>query len=206
MFPRYTLVMMFCLIAAGCTEHTAPPPAASGAVTAQSSAASTSAIASSSATALAEPAIAWYAGSVESAFATARAQNKPVFLYWGAKWCPPCHELKATVFSRPDFIEKLKLFIPVYLDGDDAGAQKWGDKFGVSGYPTVLVLRADQSELARISGGLDLSQYAEVLDTVLGDVRPVSTILAAMNPDVPHCLAMTVGGWPTTAGSHRRGE
>jgi thiol-disulfide isomerase/thioredoxin len=103
-----------------------------------------------------------------------------VFLYWGAQWCPPCHELKATVFSRPDFIEKLKLFIPVYLDGDDPGAQKWGDKFGVSGYPTVLVLRADQGELARISGGLDLGQYSEVLDTVLGDVRPVGTILAAL--------------------------
>ena len=50
---------------------------------------------------VAEPAIVWYSGSVESAFAAARAQNKPVFLYWGAKWCPPCHELQATVFSRP---------------------------------------------------------------------------------------------------------
>ncbi len=128
----------------------------------------------------AEPAIAWYGGSVESAFAAARAQRKPVFLYWGAKWCPPCHELKATVFSRPDFIEKLKLFVPVYLDGDDPGAQKWGDKFGVSGYPTVLVLRADQSELARLSGGMDLSQYAQILDTVLGDVRPVSSILVTL--------------------------
>ena len=131
-------------------------------------------------TAPAEPAIAWYDGSVDSAFATARAQNKPVFLYWGAKWCPPCHELKATVFSRPDFIEKLKLFVAVYLDGDDPGAQKWGEKFGVSGYPTVLVLNAEQDELARISGGMELSQYAEVLDLVLGDVRPVSTILAGL--------------------------
>jgi thiol-disulfide isomerase/thioredoxin len=128
----------------------------------------------------APPSIAWYNGSVESAFAAAQAARKPVFLYWGAQWCPPCHELKATVFSRPDFIEKLKLFIPVYLDGDDPGAQKWGDKFGVTGYPTVLVLRADHSELARISGGLDLSQYSQVLDSVLGDVRPVETILAAL--------------------------
>lgn len=117
---------------------------------------------------------------MEGAFATARAQHKPVFLYWGAKWCPPCHELKATVFSRPDFIEKLKLFVPVYLDGDDPGAQRWGDTFAVSGYPTVLVLDADRRELARISGGMDLSQYAEVLDLVLGNVRPVSTILAAL--------------------------
>ncbi|MEJ0006028.1 MAG: thioredoxin family protein [Steroidobacteraceae bacterium] len=151
-----------------------------------------------------EPAIIWYSGSVEAAFAAARTQNKPVFLYWGAKWCPPCHELKATVFSRPDFIEKLKLFIPVYLDGDDPGAQRWGDRFGVSGYPTVLVLRADQGELARISGGLDLSQYAEVLDTVLGDVKPVSTILAALKSGgarpLSHddCRRLAYYGWDLT--------
>jgi thiol-disulfide isomerase/thioredoxin len=159
-------------------------------------------VASASAPApVAEPAIAWYEGSVDAAFATARAQNKPVFLYWGAKWCPPCHELKATVFSRPDFIEKLKLFIPVYLDGDDPGAQKWGEKFGVSGYPTVLVLKADRSELARISGGMDLSQYAEVLDLVLGDVRPVSTILAGLKSggarplSRDNCRRLAYYGW-----------
>ena len=42
---------------------------------------------------------------------------KPVFLYWGAEWCPPCHDLKAHVFSRSDFQQKLRQFVPVYLDG-----------------------------------------------------------------------------------------
>jgi protein disulfide-isomerase len=108
------------------------------------------------------------------------------------------------VFSRPDFIAKLKLFIPVYLDGDDPGAQKWGDRFAVSGYPTVLVLRADQSELARISGGMDLSQYAEVLDTVLGDVRPVNSILGALQKGRPgplsrdDCHRLAYYGWDLT--------
>ena len=204
MFPRYILAPVLCLIVAGCTEHTATPPAASGAAFTPSSNPSESATSSKSATSVAEPAIAWYSGSVEAAFAAAHAQNKPVFLYWGAKWCPPCHELKATVFSRPDFIEKLKLFIPVYLDGDDPGAQKWGDRFGVTGYPTVLVLRADQSELARISGGMDLAQYAEVLDTVLGDVRPVGTILATLKSSgarpLTHddCRRLAYYGWDLT--------
>src|SRR5580692_8077148 len=180
MFPRGTLILALCLVVTGCSKHSATPPSASGAFSSASSTSSTSATSTSSAILTAPAGIAWFGGSVESAFAAARAQHKPVFLYWGAQWCPPCHELKATVFSRPDFIEKLKLFIPVYLDGDDPGAQKWGDKFGVSGYPTVLVLRADQVEMARISGGMDLSQYAEVLDLVLGDVRPVDTILAAV--------------------------
>ena len=204
MFPRYTLALALCLTVAGCSKHSATPTSASGAVSSAGSISSTSATSSNSAIVPAPAAIDWYGGSVESAFAMARAQNKPVFLYWGAKWCPPCHELKATVFSRPDFIEKLKLFIPVYLDGDDPGAQKWGDRFGVSGYPTVLVLRADQGELARISGGMDLAQYSEVLDTVLGDVRPVGTILAALRSGgarpLSHddCHRLAYYGWDLT--------
>jgi thiol-disulfide isomerase/thioredoxin len=204
MFVRYSLAMVLCLTVAGCSKHSATSAPASGAVSPVSSTSSTSATSSNSANITAPSGIAWYSGNVESAFATARAQNKPVFLYWGAKWCPPCHELKATVFSRPDFIEKLKLFVPVYLDGDDPGAQKWGDRFSVSGYPTVLVLRPDQSELARISGGMDLAQYAEVLDSVLGDVRPVSSILKVLQTGRPgplsrdDCHRLAFYGWDLT--------
>ncbi|MBC7620859.1 MAG: thioredoxin family protein, partial [Candidatus Saccharibacteria bacterium] len=76
--------------------------------------------------------------SVEAIFAKARADNKPVFLYWGAVWCPPCNQIKATVFNRPDFIAKSKAFVPVYLDGDTPGAQKLGAQFKVRGYPTTI--------------------------------------------------------------------
>lgn len=129
----------------------------------------------------AAPGIAWFKGSLDAAFAQARAEHKPVFLYWGASWCPPCHELKATVFSRPDFIEKSRLLVPVYLDGDDPGAQKWGDVFHVTGYPTVVILRPDRSELERISGGMDVGEYGEVLDLALGDVRPLRDVLASLD-------------------------
>lgn len=149
---------------------------------------------------VAAPSIQWFDGDVNAAFARAAAEGKPVFLYWGASWCPPCHELKATVFSRPEFIEKMKLFVPVYIDGDAPGAQKWGDEFRVSGYPSVVVLRADRTELARINGGMDLNQYAEVLDLVLGDVRPVKEILASLNGGATQlgrddCSRLAYNGW-----------
>jgi thiol-disulfide isomerase/thioredoxin len=124
------------------------------------------------------PGIAWFKGTAEAALASAKATNKPVLLYWGAQWCPPCKQLKSAVFSRPDFIEKSKLFVAVYLDGDLPDAQKWGDVFRVTGYPTVLVLKPDGTEITRIAGNMDLSQYARVLDDALGDVRPVKDVIA----------------------------
>ncbi len=59
------------------------------------------------------PGIAWFKGDVDAAFKSAQASNKPVLLYWGAQWCPPCKQLKSAVFSRPAFIEKSKLFVAV---------------------------------------------------------------------------------------------
>ena len=127
------------------------------------------------------PGLQWFDGSVEQAFEAARSARKPILLYWGAVWCPPCQQLKATVFSRPEFIAKSRLFVPVYLDGDGEGAQKWGEQFHVSGYPTLVVLDADRHELMRIAGGMDLSQYATVLDNALADLQPVADLLAQAN-------------------------
>jgi thioredoxin-related protein len=122
--------------------------------------------------------IAWFDGSVEEAFAHARAQNKPVFLYWGAAWCPPCHEIKATVFRSREFIDRSRLFVPVYLDGDTDNAQALGEKFGVKGYPTMLVFSPAGEEITRIPGGIDIQAYANVLDLALASLQPVSALVA----------------------------
>lgn len=136
------------------------------------------------------PDIAWFKGNVDAAFAAAQAANKPVLLYWGAQWCPPCKQLKSAVFNRPDFVEKSKLFVAVYLDGDLPDAQKWGDVFRVTGYPTVVVLKPDRSEITRVAGNMDLRLYAGVLDDALGDMKPVKDVVAqALKGDAPLAAA-----------------
>ncbi len=125
------------------------------------------------------PGIDWFAGDVDAAFAAAKAANKPVFLYWGAEWCPPCAQIKATIFSKREFQERSRLFVPVYLDGDTPSAQKHGEHFGVVGYPTMILFKPDGTEITRLPGGVDVARYAKVLDVALADARPVSDILAA---------------------------
>lgn len=125
------------------------------------------------------PDIAWFDGSLDGAFIVAKRENRPVLIYWGAEWCPFCHTLKSTVFSRPDFIAKSKLFLPVYLDGDDEGAQRWGETFHIQGYPTLIIFDPDRHELMRLGAGRDVAQYAAALDVALESVQPVDTLLQA---------------------------
>ncbi len=125
----------------------------------------------------------WFAGSVDDAFATAKESGKPIYLYWGAVWCPPCYAISATVFKSPDFLERSKLFVPVYLDGDTENAQAYGEKFGVRGYPTMIVFNADGEELTRIPGGIDLQAYANILDLTLGETASVTELVASLTTD-----------------------
>jgi thiol-disulfide isomerase/thioredoxin len=123
--------------------------------------------------------IAWQKGDVDAAFAAAKAQHKPVFLYWGAVWCPPCNQVKATIFNRQDFIERSRFFVPVYVDGDSASAQRLGDRFKVSGYPTMILFTPDGGEITRLPGEVEVDQYMRVLAMGMNGARPVKETLAA---------------------------
>jgi thioredoxin-related protein len=130
----------------------------------------------------ADTSIAWkYASNdseVDAAFALAKAEAKPVFVYWGAKWCPPCNQVKATLFNRQDFIERSRAFVPVYVDGDSPGAQKLGSRFKVSGYPTMVLFNPQGTELTRLPGEVDAQRYTEVLTLGMNAQRPVKEVLA----------------------------
>jgi len=174
---------------AACSKSTDTPPQAPAAAAPP---ASTSAVRHDSG-------IAWRQAAsdadVDAAFMLAKAENKPVFVYWGAKWCPPCNQVKATLFNRVDFIERSRAFVPVYIDGDSPGAQKLGTRFKVRGYPTMVLFNADGAELTRLPGEVDAAQYTQVLTLGMNAQRPVKAVLADARGGEAARKALTPNDW-----------
>ncbi len=139
----------------------------------------------------------WYQGPVKQAFEDAKKENKPLFLYWGAVWCPPCNQIKKTVFIQDAFKDVMKSYIPVYLDGDTPSAQIWSDKLGVTGYPTMVVYAPSGEEMVRIPSGTPLNAYVGLLETAAEKMIPMEELLekAINKPD-----GLSEGEWNLMAG------
>jgi protein disulfide-isomerase len=161
--PCLSIALASLTFLAGCSPQTAAPVASVPAARAPAHAE--------------EAEIAWRKGDVDDAFAEAKESGRPVLLYWGAVWCPPCNKLKATLFKEADFIALTRKLVPVYLDGDLPGAQAWGERFGVRGYPTLVVLSPDRQEITRLSGGSDTARITAVLTSAAARRASVADVL-----------------------------
>ncbi len=133
--------------------------------------------------------IAWRDGDVADAFLEAKTSGKPVLLYWGARWCPPCARLKATVFQDSAFIAETRNFIPVYLDGDFKGAQAWAQRYAIAGYPTLIILRADGSEITRLDGLIEPEAASGLLQATTGRQSTALELVAKVRNDPTHLTA-----------------
>jgi hypothetical protein len=121
----------------------------------------------------------WHQGAPDAAFALAAARGVPLFLYWGAAWCPPCNRIKATVFERADFQALGAQCVTLHIDGDSAGAQQMAERFHVRSYPTLIVYRPDGTEITRLPCELDGARFVELLRVALAARYSVAESLSA---------------------------
>lgn len=112
-------------------------------------------------------AIEWQSGDLGAAFALAESVGRPLFLYWGAGWCPPCNRVKADLFGRAGFAQRMRGLLAFHLDGDSPGAQALAARYKLRSYPTLVLFRPDGREITRLPCELDGELFLDALDGAL---------------------------------------
>jgi len=95
--------------------------------------------------------------------AKAKAEQKLILMdFNGSDWCPPCKALRKNVLSTQEFIDYAKRNL-VLVDVDfphtfeqpaelKKANQALGEKYGVEGLPTVIVLSSEGKQLKKDMG------------------------------------------------------
>ena len=98
------------------------------------------------------------------ALAQARAEGKPVLADFSAIWCPSCRAMHETVFTDAAVKAAIaKGYILSRVDYESPEAPAFMDRYGVRGFPTLLVLDADGRLLRQLPVSLNPATFRDEL-------------------------------------------
>jgi len=104
----------------------------------------------------------------------ARGTHRPILYEFSAEWCGPCHVLEREVFMDADLAAKINnRYIAVKVvdrkseDGHNTSTvQQLMDRYGVTGFPTVVIAESDGSVRDRTVGYYGRDKFEQFIDRV----------------------------------------
>ena len=96
--------------------------------------------------------VAWVK-NYDDALRQAAQQKKSVILDMSASWCGFCRKMTREVYPDQEFVDysRSHVFVRLFADTDPQGEQL-ANRFGIRGFPTILVLNPQGKELGRVVG------------------------------------------------------
>lgn len=125
--------------------------------------------------------------------AKAKAASKPAFVDFSTTWCGWCRRLEKDTFSQASVGEVMKGFVNVQLDAEKGEGPDLAKRYGVRGFPTMLVVDAAGDEVDRIVGYLPPAEFTKEAQRILrgdGTIPSLRAKVAAAPDDLEAGVAL----------------
>jgi thioredoxin-like negative regulator of GroEL len=130
--------------------------------------------------------------TLEQAAARARTARKALVANIGASWCGPCKVLASEVLSQPQVKKAMTGVFYVHYDAErDAGVAA-ARSLRVHGFPTLVALAQDGTEIGRIQGVPSVPGLAQWLSRVASESEPTAALEARARKDPTDGKALLV--------------
>lgn len=118
----------------------------------------------------------------------AKSENKLILIdFTGSDWCMPCKMLEKNIFQSTQFVDfakdsliLLKVDFPKRPENKLDSLQQranniLGNKYGIKGLPTVIIMDGNQNEMDRIVGypGLTPEEFLNKIRQLIGKSQKV---------------------------------
>jgi thiol:disulfide interchange protein len=104
--------------------------------------------------------------NLDAALKRAGSENKLVMVDFYTDWCRWCQRFDETTLTDAAVQKELAQVVPVRLNAEKDGVSA-ATRFNVDGYPTILFLSANGSEVGRIPGYLEAGPFLEELKDIV---------------------------------------
>jgi len=98
--------------------------------------------------------------SYENALSEAKASHKLVMVDFYTDWCTWCKKLDADTYPAPAVEQEAENFVAVKVNAEKEGKTA-ADKYKVNGYPTILFVQPDGTQVWKIAGYLPAEDFAK---------------------------------------------
>ena len=116
-----------------------------------------------------------------AALELAEAESKPMFVMFETNWCGYCRKMNRSTLKDPEVVERLNELVAVKINAEDGkqingfSGRELASRYGVAGYPALMVLGPRGEVRSRTSGFLDARNFlAWIEDGVSGRSKSAS--------------------------------
>lgn len=114
----------------------------------------------------------------EQAFAQVADGKRAVLTFLYTDWCGYCRQMDQTTFQDPALISRMASdysWLRLNAENDPAGAEM-RDHFGVSGFPTLLILDESGEEIDRLQGFVPAPQFVEMVEDSMSSPSSIGAV------------------------------